>query len=233
MDGSEEKMKKEVYKRIDRAAKRIHKYGWPISPNIDQLDLMFLGGNDESKYNFLDDQNNELSKEEGIDRFVCDIFKKDDYNLLKDIVNGWQLDPFKKREEIWSQCLKAHINEDYILSTHTLILQIEGLLEDFNEIYSYSNRVGITHFIEDFIEWFSNKANTDLEGISKEIFDSFNKNIDFVSKNTEQVDDESKFYNSLNRHYIAHGYLTNANEVLSLKCFILLDFIHFAFDLFE
>ncbi|MBM7558199.1 hypothetical protein [Halanaerobacter jeridensis] len=232
-ENSEEKIRKEINNKIDRVAQRIYDYGWPISPNIDQLELMFLGGKDESTYKFFDEDGNELEISEGIDQHICNIFRKNNYQLLKTIVDDWELKIFKRRKHIWNQCIKAHIDENYILSTYTLAIQIEGLLEEFNMIYSYSEGGQLSILVDDFVSWFPNKINTNLDGISEVIFNSFIENIKFLSKSTYNIDKKSIFYQQLNRNYIAHSKLTDTNEVLSLKCFLLLDLIHFSFDIIQ
>lgn len=227
---SDQEIKKNIDQQIKKAAERLYKNDWPISPNIDLVELMFIGGKNLSKYTFADKNGNELERDKGIDHFVCSIFSKNNFYLLHKIINEWSISPLKKREKIWKQSFNAHINKQYILSTHTIIIQIEGILNESNNIYEYSNREGLTHLVKDFLEWFKTNINSNLNEFSKILVDSFIENIEFTKNKTYKVKDKSVFYKKLNRHYIAHGNLIDANESLSLKCFLLLDLINFAFE---
>ena len=63
--------------------------------------------------------------------------------------------------------------------------------------------------------------------------ESFIENMKFIKIYISEVENESLFYEKLNRHYIAHSNLLDGNEILSLNCFLLLDLIYFSSSLFK
>lgn len=185
-----------------------------------------------------------------LDSLILDLYRRDNYSKLENIVKIWQLPYFERRRQIFLDALEAHKNFKYTLSIPTLACQIEGILwewswdncpEDkkgkinkvrnfFNESLQYKEE-----FIEEIREYLQDQQD-DLGNFLKypafeveKQYQLYRINLFFKSPGLGTVLPSDYEKCSLNRNLIAHGLFLNFNqssEINSLKLFLLLDLLN-------
>jgi len=165
---------------------------------------------------------------ENLTKWIVDYHNKDNFKVLEEIVNKWDLKVFNENEEIFKEALWAHKKEKFVLTVPTLTIQVEGILRRYFESISARS---------------VNKYRNELK---KECENAINENklggmMKFVRlKNLEFIDNKlNEFYGSFNdtnprqlddihRHPLLHGqYLKYGTIEFSTKLFLILDMMHF------
>ncbi|WP_162924601.1 hypothetical protein [Rubrobacter indicoceani] len=178
---------------------------------------------------------------EELDHRIPAYFSRNDYEVLWDMVDRWDLYPGWRRA-VFEEAFWAHKNEKYILSVCALAPQIEGLLRQETGEYGRGN--AWLHKVNDALEFEYDATNPPTStGLEEAVDEILNRDLWERYDTVEQVSlehalfrvnelynngkfSDPEFVNSTNRHAILHGVSENFGELASIKLFCAVQLVH-------
>jgi hypothetical protein len=160
---------------------------------------------------------------EGIRKTIVDFYETNDFNLLKEMVDDWQQNPyFEDRMHIIIDALEAHIDNKYTLSIPALLPLVEGILKEITDSPEQPDKV-LGRLLGDFFR----EAYKDavLEYVAERMYCYVDSEYFTPERFPEWLKSRSlRGAKTLQRHAILHGvHIDYASRENSLRVFLLLD----------
>ncbi|HNP70827.1 MAG TPA: hypothetical protein PKK15_06960 [Kouleothrix sp.] len=210
---------KKINPTIAKASVVLSKNGWWI---VGTIPISF--------YYKIIEMEEQISSED-ITRIIVEYINLDNHKRLNDIVHRWNVEPFRRRREIFDQALWAHTNEKYALTTPTLIIHVEGIIREFVEAHdkftSWRTDRVLAKFKERFTQIQGSEEKPEIEFEELEAILNY-YNLKALNKlYSDHSPERHTEPDDINRNAISHGRWTSyANLEISTKMFLLIDMLH-------
>lgn len=199
----EETAKKNISKfdkALDIAVNKLVAEGWTLPAELPITAVNALGNSNE-----LDDVN----------MFMEQFYTYDDYQNMKDIINGIQESKIKAGLiKLVNECWYAFSNKKYAICATALLSVIEGILSEFSDD---KQDVRMMKICQKHVDTFPNNGST----ITKHVWISYNQFIRNLYQKSDFTADEPK---TINRHWLLHG--RSNFDVEEIECMKLFNAVH-------